>query len=237
MNRNQKIFNGSLAEVGLPITTNIEGIKDGKISKPLAAKATELINPTPVVANELIPKNYARLRNNNEIITPQPLHYQQLTRNKLISAEILGSSLESTKILNHTQRGYRRVTTHIIRKVSTLSRAEEQRSGHENILRFTKNSHARPQSKGHFVFAPDFQSTFCPTKKVFLRLENFFDLIKKLHLEIKAFKVCLKFAEFLIPMSCLVDFSIELDIRYCSWKGGQCFSTGGTSFLGTSLHF
>lgn len=63
--------------------------------------------------------------------------YQQVTRNKRTSTEILGSSLESTKLSQRAANGHRRITTHIVRKVTTLSRAEEQQQA-ESLLPPTK---------------------------------------------------------------------------------------------------
>lgn len=60
--------------------------------------------------------------------------YQQVTRNKRISTEILGSSVESTKTSQRGPSGHRRITTHIVRKVTTLSRAEEQQLPAEDLL-------------------------------------------------------------------------------------------------------
>uniref|UniRef100_A0A1I8MXB1 Dystonin n=2 Tax=Musca domestica TaxID=7370 RepID=A0A1I8MXB1_MUSDO len=60
--------------------------------------------------------------------------YQQVTRNKRISTEILGSSVESTKTSQRGPSGHRRITTHIVRKVTTLSRAEEQQLPPEDLL-------------------------------------------------------------------------------------------------------
>ncbi|KPU77148.1 uncharacterized protein Dana_GF11157, isoform Z [Drosophila ananassae] len=61
-------------------------------------------------------------------------HYQQVTRNKRISTEVLGSSVESTKTSQRAPNGHRRVTTHIVRKVTTLSRAEENAQPAEDLL-------------------------------------------------------------------------------------------------------
>lgn len=51
--------------------------------------------------------------------------FQEITRNKRSSTEILGSSFESKKLSQRAPDGHRRITTHIVRKVTTLSRAEE----------------------------------------------------------------------------------------------------------------
>ncbi|XP_016957061.1 dystonin isoform X35 [Drosophila biarmipes] len=61
-------------------------------------------------------------------------HYQHVTRNKRISTEVLGSSVESTKTSQRAPNGHRRVTTHIVRKVTTLSRAEENAQPAEDLL-------------------------------------------------------------------------------------------------------
>ncbi|XP_034109863.1 dystonin isoform X45 [Drosophila albomicans] len=60
--------------------------------------------------------------------------YHQVTRNKRISTEVLGSSVESTKTSQRAPNGHRRVTTHIVRKVTTLSRAEENQQPAEDLL-------------------------------------------------------------------------------------------------------
>ncbi|XP_030387736.1 dystonin isoform X21 [Scaptodrosophila lebanonensis] len=60
--------------------------------------------------------------------------YQHVTRNKRISTEVLGSSVESTKTSQRAPNGHRRVTTHIVRKVTTLSRAEENQQPPEDLL-------------------------------------------------------------------------------------------------------
>ncbi|XP_070068873.1 microtubule-actin cross-linking factor 1 isoform X41 [Drosophila takahashii] len=66
--------------------------------------------------------------------TSSSAHYQQVTRNKRISTEVLGSSVESTKTSQRAPNGHRRVTTHIVRKVTTLSRAEENAQPAEDLL-------------------------------------------------------------------------------------------------------
>lgn len=50
---------------------------------------------------------------------------QAVTRNKRTSTEVLGSSFESKKLSQRATDGNRRITTHIVRKMTTLSRAEE----------------------------------------------------------------------------------------------------------------
>ncbi|XP_062530271.1 microtubule-actin cross-linking factor 1 isoform X43 [Bombyx mori] len=53
---------------------------------------------------------------------------QAIHTNKHMSTEVLGSSLESTKISKKDDSGQRRITTRIVRKVTTLSRGEERAS-------------------------------------------------------------------------------------------------------------
>lgn len=53
---------------------------------------------------------------------------QAIHTNKHMSTEVLGSSLESTKISKKDDSGQRRITTRIVRKVTTLSRGEERSS-------------------------------------------------------------------------------------------------------------
>ena len=55
----------------------------------------------------------------------------EITRNKRLSTDVLGSTFETT-----TQRsadGQRRLTTHIVRKITTMTRAEEQVQPDNNI--------------------------------------------------------------------------------------------------------
>lgn len=51
---------------------------------------------------------------------------QSIYTKKRLSTEVLGSSLESTKVSKKNENGTRRITTRIVRKVTTLSRGEEQ---------------------------------------------------------------------------------------------------------------
>lgn len=53
---------------------------------------------------------------------------QAIHTNKRMSTEVLGSSLESTKISKKDEAGQRRITTRIVRKVTTLTRGEENAS-------------------------------------------------------------------------------------------------------------
>ncbi|CAG9131644.1 unnamed protein product [Plutella xylostella] len=57
---------------------------------------------------------------------------QAIHTNKRLSTEVLGSSLESTKISKKdAESGQRRITTRIVRKVTTLTRGEEKASAED----------------------------------------------------------------------------------------------------------
>uniref|UniRef100_A0A1A9WHW1 Dystonin n=1 Tax=Glossina brevipalpis TaxID=37001 RepID=A0A1A9WHW1_9MUSC len=163
MKRNQKVLTDVVNSPGPPITTSIDQIKEQKILKPLTVEATNCIDQSTMERNELLPYDYVILE---ETIEPKPRRYQQLTRNKLMSAEILGSSLESTKISRHIQNGYRRTTTRIVRKVTTLNHIEEQRSGPENMLELTRNVPTKQETTRHFVSPLGFQSPLLPSIKI-----------------------------------------------------------------------
>lgn len=63
---------------------------------------------------------------------------QAITRNKRTSTEVLGSSFESKKLSQRAADGHRRITTHIVRKVTTLSRAEENAQA-QNLVQTAHN--------------------------------------------------------------------------------------------------
>lgn len=63
---------------------------------------------------------------------------QQITRNKRLSTEVLGSTMETTKTSERQADGHRRHVTHIVRKVTTLSRAEEREQA-QNMIKFSND--------------------------------------------------------------------------------------------------
>jgi hypothetical protein len=63
---------------------------------------------------------------------------QQITRNKRLSTEVLGSTVETTKTSQRAPDGHRRHVTHIVRKVTTLSRAEEREQAN-NMIKFSND--------------------------------------------------------------------------------------------------
>ncbi|XP_050095426.1 dystonin isoform X7 [Anopheles aquasalis] len=68
---------------------------------------------------------------NELVVATQPsAAVTEVTRNKRLSTEVLGSTVETTK----TTDGNRRMTTHIVRKITTLTRAEEQAQA-DNMIR------------------------------------------------------------------------------------------------------
>lgn len=72
---------------------------------------------------------------------------EAITRNKRTSTEILGSSFESKKLSQRAPDGHRRITTHIVRKVTTLSRAEENAAS-QNLI---KTAHNRTSEFGYMT--------------------------------------------------------------------------------------
>ncbi|KPJ21054.1 hypothetical protein RR48_00838 [Papilio machaon] len=73
---------------------------------------------------------------------------QAIHTNKRMSTEVLGSSLESTKISKKDDSGQRRITTRIVRKVTTLTRGEEKAST-EDIARGGREVHRSSEHYRH----------------------------------------------------------------------------------------
>lgn len=63
---------------------------------------------------------------------------QQITRNKRLSTEVIGNRVETAKTSARGADGHRRHVTHIVRKVTTLSRAEE-RAQSNNMIKFSND--------------------------------------------------------------------------------------------------
>lgn len=63
---------------------------------------------------------------------------QQITRNKRLSTEVLGNTMHTTKTTQRGADGHKRHVTHIVRKVTTLSRAEE-RAQANNMIKFSND--------------------------------------------------------------------------------------------------
>lgn len=86
------------------------------------------------VSREVI--HYATNNNDNGYDVTD--NVQAITRNKRTSTEVLGSSFESKKHSQRATDGHRRITTHIVRKVTTLSRAEENAQS-QNLVHTAQN--------------------------------------------------------------------------------------------------
>ncbi|XP_055907401.1 dystonin isoform X24 [Eupeodes corollae] len=78
--------------------------------------------------------------------------FHSITKNKRMSTEVLGSSMERTKLSQRAPDGHRRITTHIVRKVTTLSRAEEKEQA-QNLLHSSGKS-VRTTEIGYYNNAP-----------------------------------------------------------------------------------
>lgn len=57
----------------------------------------------------------------------------EVTRNKRLTTEVLGNTMETTSTSQRASDGHRRMTTHIVRKITTLTRAEEQAQADNRI--------------------------------------------------------------------------------------------------------
>lgn len=198
---------------GPPITTNIDdknAVFQHEYKHKKVVKATVIDYPgiaptssTPrehisydhsLVLHASIPNdaNFTSVKASRELVPSTPLSgqhhelhksYQQITRNKRISTEVLGSSVESTKTSQRAPSGHRRITTHIVRKVTTLSRAEEQQLPPEDLLPPTKMLrstdlqyyHTLPKTTAVKAIEPAYSSTIKTHRsKVFIFTgENF----------------------------------------------------------------
>lgn len=83
------------------------------------------------VSREVI--HYSTNNDNGYDVTDNVQSMQAITRNKRTSTEVLGSNFESKKLSQRASDGHRRITTHIVRKVTTLSRAEENAQSQDLI--------------------------------------------------------------------------------------------------------
>lgn len=62
----------------------------------------------------------------------------QIVRNRNLSTEVVGRSMENSKLSQRSQDGHRRHVTHIVRKITTMSRAEE-RAQANNLVQFSND--------------------------------------------------------------------------------------------------
>ncbi|XP_021709228.1 dystonin isoform X33 [Aedes aegypti] len=71
----------------------------------------------------------------NELVVAHPGSnvVAEVTRNKRLTTEVLGNTMETTSTSQRASDGHRRMTTHIVRKITTLTRAEEQAQADNRI--------------------------------------------------------------------------------------------------------
>lgn len=112
---------------------------------PQRSIAVPSTSSTSDVSREVI--NYSSNNPNNNPTAGSDIGYdvtdnvqsmQAITRNKHMSTEVLGSSFESKKLSQRASDGHRRITTHIVRKVTTMSRAEENAQS-QNLIQSAQN--------------------------------------------------------------------------------------------------
>ncbi|XP_035790472.1 dystonin-like isoform X7 [Anopheles albimanus] len=135
---NSRSSSGS-ASRGPAITTNLD---DSNLrfrheilnEKVIEATVTELPDVIDGINRDHWRALPSSLAYGNELVVatqpPSAATVTEVTRNKRLSTEVLGSTLETTK----TTDGNRRMTTHIVRKITTLTRAEEQAQA-DNMIR------------------------------------------------------------------------------------------------------
>ncbi|XP_070505717.1 microtubule-actin cross-linking factor 1 isoform X18 [Chironomus tepperi] len=139
----------ALVPRGSAITTNIDdrGIKfrhDVIHEKTIEAVITDYTNRD----NRRIDRDVVDA-SNNALVYSLPVRdddydsgmtkdLQQITRNKRLSTEVLGNTMHTTKTTQRAPDGHRRHVTHIVRKVTTLSRAEE-RAQANNMIKFSND--------------------------------------------------------------------------------------------------
>ncbi|XP_049546731.1 dystonin isoform X35 [Anopheles darlingi] len=135
---NSRSSSGS-ASRGPAITTNLD---DSTLrfrheilnEKVIEATVTELPDVIDGINRDHWRALPSSLAYGNELVVAQPTNaapaITEVTRNKRLSTEVLGSTVETTK----TTDGNRRMTTHIVRKITTLTRAEEQAQA-DNMIR------------------------------------------------------------------------------------------------------
>lgn len=88
---------------------------------------------------------------------------QAITRNKRTSTEVLGSSFESKKLSQRAADGHRRITTHIVRKVTTLSRAEENAQA-QNMIQTAHNKTTEIGYMTTQAIEPKKQKVYCANR-------------------------------------------------------------------------
>ncbi|KXJ80619.1 hypothetical protein RP20_CCG024241 [Aedes albopictus] len=127
---------------GPPITTNLD---DSNLrfrheimnEKVIEATVTEL----PGVIESMNRDHWRALPSSmsygNELVLAHPgsgnAVVTEVTRNKRLTTEVLGNTMETTSTSQRASDDHRRMTTHIVRKITTLTRAEEQAQADNRI--------------------------------------------------------------------------------------------------------
>lgn len=132
---------------GPPITTNLDNRAiqfqhEVSHEKTIEAIITEY-PPASVVTNGggindltlAIPSSMQQQQHQHEQVN----QLQAITKNIRTSSDILGQSFETIKTSQRQPDGNRRITTHIVRKVTTVSRAEESQDS-QDLIREAKKT-------------------------------------------------------------------------------------------------
>lgn len=114
---------------GSAITTNIEDQRNMHFQHEIKHERTieAVVRDSVPITRTMYTPEITSVTTSTDIGGSQSqASFHTVTRNKRLSTEVLGSSMESTKLSQRAPNGHRRITTHIVRKVTTMSRAEEQ---------------------------------------------------------------------------------------------------------------
>lgn len=135
----------SLVPRGSAITTNIDdkGVKfrhDVIHEKTIEAVITDYTNSDRRNASNVDVVDSSRALEYSVPLRDEKAStdLQQITRSKRLSTEVLGSTMETIKTSQRAPDGHRRHITHIVRKVTTLSRAEEREQAN-NMIKYSND--------------------------------------------------------------------------------------------------
>lgn len=103
-------------------SNNLPQIMDGGNS----SSSRELVVQTRSGPNLAVQSRHSFYENDADV--------QKVVRNKRLATEVLGSSMETTQVAQAVPDGHRRLTTHMVRKITTLSRAEESAYPEGNVV-------------------------------------------------------------------------------------------------------
>lgn len=106
--------------------------KFSKDSKRLFMQGTTSNSPSPVLGPPIV--------TSLDQVNGDAENLQAIHTKKRLSTEVLGSSLETIKTNRRGEDGSRRITTRIVRKVTTLTRGEEQSRAEDLLKRAQQKS-------------------------------------------------------------------------------------------------